>query len=135
MVVIKFATYTNRCPFSKNIIHPTNKICLFNLEQFEAFKKIINKVLPTLLPEELIDLIIEKTGYEKLIHSFGLINYTYWTEKLPLSNKIIKKNKNKTDLIIEFAKLTGFSDEETEETDISSDEESVSQETEETDSE
>ena len=132
MVVIKFATYTNRCPFSKNIIHPTNKICLFNQEQFEAFKKMINKVLPALLPEELIDLIIEKTGYEKLIHSFGLINYTHWTEKHPLSNKIIKKNKNKTDLIIEFAKLTSFSDEETDETDQTEDEDEEEDESEET---
>ena len=40
---------------SKNIIHPTNKICLFNQEQFQAFKKLIKQALST-LPEELVDL-------------------------------------------------------------------------------
>ena len=117
MVVIKFATYSNRCPFSKNIIHPTNKICLFNEQQFEAFKQIISKALPAQLPEELIDLIIEKTGYQKLLHRFGLIKYTHWTANARL---LPKNRKNKTNLIIEFAKLTGFSDEETDETDSES---------------
>jgi hypothetical protein len=117
MVVIKFATYSNRCPFSKSLIHPTNKICLFNEEQFEAFKKMINKTLPSILPQELIDLIIEKTGYKKLLHRFGLIKYTHWTANARLKPK---NRKNKTDLIIEFAKLTGFSDEETDETESES---------------
>lgn len=81
MVVIKFATYTNRCPFSKKLIKPTNKICLFNQEQFVAFKRIINEKLILFLPLEIIDLIIEKTGYEKLLGRFGLVKVSHWTVK------------------------------------------------------
>jgi hypothetical protein len=136
MVVIKFATYTNRCPFSKNIIHPTNKICLFNPEQFEAFKKLIQQALST-LPEELVDLIIEKTGYKKLQHQFGLIKYTHWTTKyIPKRNIKINRKKEREKEIIEFAKLTAIINEsvETDETDTDDDYEEVSEETEETDS-
>ena len=81
MVVIKSATYQTRCPFSKNLIKPNNKICLFTEEQFTAFKKIINKELLILFPEEIISLIIEKTNYEKLIGRFGHENVTHWTAK------------------------------------------------------
>jgi hypothetical protein len=42
MVVIKNATYISRCPFSKTLIKQTNRICLFNKVQFDAFKN--NKV-------------------------------------------------------------------------------------------
>jgi len=104
MVVIKFATYTTRCPFSKILIKPTNKICLFTEKEFDAFKKIINDELQKFLPQELIDLIIEKTGYIKLIHSFGLINYTYWTTKRITPEKKFRNrniNRNKKNYIIE----------------------------------
>lgn len=81
MVVIKFATYTTRCPFTTALIKPTNRICLFNDEQFEAFKRIINEELIKFFPLEIIDLIIEKTKYEKLIGSFGHANVSHWTRK------------------------------------------------------
>ena len=81
MVVIKSATYQTRCPFSKNLIKPNNKICLFTEEQFTAFKRILNKELLILFPEEIISLIIEKTNYEKLIGRFGHENVTHWTAK------------------------------------------------------
>jgi hypothetical protein len=85
MVVIKFATYITRCPFSKKLIKPTNKICLFNKEQYDAFKIFINEILKQYLPLEIIDIILERTGYKKLIGRFGFDRYTHWTIK---SNKV-----------------------------------------------
>ena len=87
MVVIKFATYTTRCPFSKGLIQPRNKICLFNEEQFEAFKKIVNEELYKFLPQDLITLIIEITGYEKLLGRFGHANVSHWTVKYTTSGR------------------------------------------------
>jgi hypothetical protein len=79
MVVIKIANYSVRCPFTKTIIRPKNIICLFNQEQFNAFKKNIYKELNR-LPDEIISIIIEKTGYQKLIGRFGHESVTHWTE-------------------------------------------------------
>ena len=79
MVVIKIANYSVRCPFTKTIIRPKNIICLFNQEQFNAFEKTIYKVLNR-LPDEIISIIIEKTGYQKLIGRFGHESVTHWTK-------------------------------------------------------
>lgn len=79
MVVIKIANYSVRCPFTKTIIRPKNKICLFNQEQFNAFEKNIYKELNR-LPDEMISIIIEKTGYKRLIGRFGHESVTHWTE-------------------------------------------------------
>lgn len=87
MVVLKYATYTTRCPFSTTLIHPRNKICLFNTEQFEAFKRIVNEELIKFLPFEIIDLIIEKTGYEKFLGRFGHASVSHWTVKYTTSGR------------------------------------------------
>ena len=78
MVVIKLATYTTRCPFTNKLIRPSNIICLFNKEQFDAFEKFVNKLL-FILPQDIIDIIIEKTRYKRLIGRFGFVKYTHWT--------------------------------------------------------
>ena len=84
MVVLKIASDITRCPFSKKLIKPNDKICLFNQEQFNAFSKIINEQLQLILlisiPIELIDLIIEKTRYEKFIGRFGHVDFAHWTK-------------------------------------------------------
>lgn len=87
MVVIKIANYSVRCPFTKTIIRPKNIICLFNQEQFNAFEKNIYKVLNR-LPDEIISIIIEKTGYQKLIGRFGHESVTHWTKST------IRKERN-----------------------------------------
>ncbi len=87
MVVIKSASYQTRCPFSKTLIKPKNKICLFNDEQFAAFTRIITEELTKLFPEEIIDIIIEKTGYKKLIGRFGHENISHWTKKQTSCNR------------------------------------------------
>jgi hypothetical protein len=124
MVVIKFATYTTRCPFSMALIKPSNQICLFNEEQFEAFKRIINEELIKFFPLEIIDLIIEKTKYKKLIGSFGHANVSHWTRKNNQSlhynfDRVLKLEKEKFDEIEEcewmnmsFGNETDESDEE-----------------------
>jgi len=81
MVVIKIAESKTRCPFSKTFIKSQNRICLFSIDQFNAFKKIINEELNHLFPEDIINIIIEKTGYQKLIGRFGHENLTYWSKK------------------------------------------------------
>ena len=80
MVVIKIAESKTRCPFSKTFIKSQNRICLFSIDQFNAFKKIINEELNHLFPEDIINIIIEKTGYQKLIGRFGHENLTYWSK-------------------------------------------------------
>ena len=87
MVVLKHATYTTRCPFSKTLIKPTNKICLFNEEQMNAFEKIVNEQFINRLPKEIIKLIVEKTGYNKLIGQFGHAALTHWTIKYTKSGR------------------------------------------------
>ena len=67
MVVIKSATYRTRCPFSKKLIYPQNKICLFSFEQFVAFKKAVSDEFIDRIRTDLITLIIEKTGYDTVI--------------------------------------------------------------------
>ena len=100
MVVIKYATYFQICPFTRTLISPKNRICLFNEEQLEAFKKIVGKALPSLFPE-LIDIIIEKTKYPTLLHLFGHADYTHWSKKYKAKDNLYSQN-----YIIEFAKLT-----------------------------
>ena len=87
MVVIKFATYTTRCPFSTTLIHPRNKICLFNKEQFDAFKRIVNEELYKFFPQDLITLIIQKTRYETFLGRFGHANVSHWTVKYTTSGR------------------------------------------------
>ena len=67
--------------FSKTLIKPKNIICLFSEDQFIAFKKIINEELIKIFPLEIIDIIIEKTQYKKLIGRFGHEMITNWRKK------------------------------------------------------
>ena len=78
MVLIQITTYTRICPFSKSLIKPPNFTCIFNEKQFIAFKKVIYKQFP-ILPNDIIDLIIKKTGYEKLLNKVGHEKFTHWT--------------------------------------------------------
>ena len=97
MVVIKVASYKRYCPFSKRLIKPTNIICLFNQKQFDAFNnkviEILHQYLLSLslslqLPLEIVNYIIEQTGYKKYINQFGHSNITHWTAKHPNKNTL-----------------------------------------------
>jgi len=88
MVVIREATYITRCVFSKELIKPHNKICLFNKQQYDAFEKIIYEVLDSRLPGEIIQLIIQSTNYQNCIGRFGHEKITHWTAKTTKSGRI-----------------------------------------------
>ena len=78
MVIIKTSTYITRCPFSKQLIRPPSIICLFNERQFDIFKQILYTQL-NYLPNDIIDIIIEKTGYKHLLHRFGHEKFAHWS--------------------------------------------------------
>ena len=79
MVVIREATYTTRCMFSRKLIKPNNRICLFSKQQYEAFENIIYEIFDSRLPTELIDLVIQSTNYRNYIGRFGHEKVTHWT--------------------------------------------------------
>ena len=87
MAVLKSCTYTTRCPFSKKLIKPSQIICLFNEKQFNAFKVLIYEKLK-FLPNDIIELIIKKTGYEKLVYDFGHEKFAHWTIESNTESKI-----------------------------------------------
>ncbi len=103
MVIIREATYTTRCMFSRKLIKPNNRICLFNKQQYEAFENIIYGVLDSRLPTELIDLVIQSTNYKKYIGRFGHEKVTHWSApttqsgretQLSLKSKKVNKFNN-----------------------------------------
>jgi hypothetical protein len=94
MVVIKLANYRDFCPFTKTPIRHNSIICLFNKKQYEVFIKTIKELLNR-LPDDLIDLIIEKTKYKKYIGRFGHHSYTHWSS--PSTSYIRKKAFNTSD--------------------------------------
>ena len=81
MVIIIKAIQVKKCPFSKKLIKYKDLICQFDNKQFSAFKKIINNILNIFFPKDIIELIIEKTRYEKLLYKFGLVDYTLWINR------------------------------------------------------
>lgn len=83
MVLIKKAVYSRRCPFSKQIIKPSNMICLFNIAQYKAFEKEIKLILINRIPQELIEIIIKLTNYKNLIGQLGHQGITNWLGKIP----------------------------------------------------
>ena len=131
MVVIKIANYSVRCPFTKTIIRPKNKICLFNQEQFNAFEKNIYKELNR-LPDEIISIIIQKTGYQKLIGRFGHESVTHWTQAKIRKQSNYKSSDNKlsddesSDNKLSDNKLSDDDEETSDDDDESSDDEESS---------
>ena len=99
-MVIQISTYTRICPFSNSLIRPSNFVCVFNKQQLNAFKKLIHQQL-SILPSDIIELIIKKTEYEKLLYMIGHEKYVHWsvyTKKDYIVRKIIYFNfKNITD--------------------------------------
>ena len=83
MVLIKKAVYTRRCLFSKQLIKPSNIVCLFNIAQYKAFEKEIKIILINRIPQELIEIIIRFTNYKNLIGQFGHQDITNWIGKIP----------------------------------------------------
>ena len=92
MTVVKNASYTKMCPFSKTLIKPTNLICLFNEKQFYKFNIFIIKILNNIIPIELIKLIINMTKYENFIGKFGHFKFVQWNINYKIKKYINKQN-------------------------------------------
>jgi len=117
MVIIKYSNYIQKCPFTKKVISKNIKICLFNEKQFMEFKNIILNLFESILPIEVIEIIIEKTGYKKLIGRFGKEEVTNWkkntyknnTLNIDLKKKIFKEENFENDYSYE-SEITTDSD-------------------------
>ena len=90
MVIIKTANDFMRCPFSKQIIKPETLICLFNMNQYILFKKQIYYIL-SVLPDDIIEIIIKKINYLNYINRFGKEKFTNWMNNLNNKNYKYKK--------------------------------------------
>ncbi len=92
MSIIQYSDNIIRCPFSKEIIKSNRLICLFNMKQYNSFRKEIYTLL-SVLPDEIIELIIKKTNYLKYINRFGKEKYSNWAKLFDKKNKYtIQKN-------------------------------------------
>lgn len=78
-MAIQISNSTRICPFSKSLIKPHNLVWAFSMAEFIAFKKLLYQHL-SILPPDIIDLIIKKTGYNKLLHRIGHEKYARWTK-------------------------------------------------------
>ena len=76
---IQMSNSTRMCPFSKSLIKPHNLVWAFSMAEFIAFKKLLYQHL-SILSLDIIDLIIKKTGYNKLLHRIGHEKYARWTK-------------------------------------------------------
>lgn len=86
-IVYRKTLYRSRCQFSKQIIQTNTNIIQFTQEQYNYFIENIKRIFSR-LPDDIIDLIIKKTNYEKYINHWGLIEYVNW---LPKSIKLINR--------------------------------------------
>jgi len=74
LIVIRTAQRKTLCQFSKKIIQPDTLLTLFTQQQYNNFKIKINQYLSP-LPEDIVDIIINKTNYEYYINQWGIIAY------------------------------------------------------------
>ena len=78
-IVVRMAQRKSLCQFSRKIIQPDTLLTLFTVEQYNYFKSKIKQHLST-LPEELVDIIIDKTNYKYYINQWGILEYVDWME-------------------------------------------------------
>ena len=62
---------------------------MFNKQQLNAFKKLIYQQL-SILPSDIIELIIKKTEYEKLLYMIGHEKYVHWSRYTQNEYKVRK---------------------------------------------
>lgn len=78
-IVVRMAQRKSLCQFSKKLIYPDTLLTLFTEDQYNNFKIKIKEHL-SYLPEEIIDIIIEKTNYKCYINQWGILDYVDWIE-------------------------------------------------------
>ena len=86
-IALRNSRYRTKCQFSKQIIEKGSCICLFNQTQYNNFEIVIkNCYCFSILPDDIVNIIIKKTNYEKYINHWGLIKYVNWSENFELNN-------------------------------------------------
>ena len=78
-IVVRMAQRKSQCQFSKKIIQPDTLLTLFTEDQYNYFKTRIKQHLSG-LPEEIADIIIDKTNYKYYINQWGILEYVDWME-------------------------------------------------------
>lgn len=76
-IVVRTAQKRSLCQFSKQIIYNDTLLSLFTEEQYNNFVLKIKQHLSS-LPEEIIDIIIDKTNYKYYINQWGILKYVDW---------------------------------------------------------
>ena len=78
-IVVRMAQRKSLCQFSKKIIEPDTMLTLFTQDQYNSYKMKIKQFLSG-LPEEIVEIIIEKTNYKYYINQWGILDYVDWLE-------------------------------------------------------
>ena len=78
-IVVRVAQRKSLCQFSKKIIQPDTMLTLFTEDQYNSYKTKIKQFLSG-LPEEVVEIIIEKTNYKHYINQWGILDYVDWAE-------------------------------------------------------
>ena len=90
IIAIRKSKYRTKCQFSKMIIEKGSYICLFNQIQYNNFENVIkNCYYFSILPCDIISIIIKKTNYEKYINHWGLTNYVNWCDNSYLNKNLL----------------------------------------------
>ena len=93
-IALRISRYRIRCQFSKLIIEKGARIYLFDQTQYNNFENVIkNCYYFSILPDDIINIIIKKTNYEKYINHWGLIKYVNWSENLDLNDDLSSESE------------------------------------------
>ena len=76
-ILVKLAQYQKLCQFSKKHVEPGSILTLFTEKQYKRYREKV-RIYLSKLPEEIIDLIILKTGYHTYINQWGILEYVDW---------------------------------------------------------
>lgn len=90
-IKLRKSIYRTRCQFSKKTIYPDNYIAYFDKKQYKYFNKTIYEILNPFLPDEIINIIIEKTNYKKYINHWGLVLYVDWIQNTYFESRLSSK--------------------------------------------
>lgn len=76
-IVVRSAQKRSLCQFSKQIIYNDTLLTLFTEDQYNSFVLKIKDIL-SILPDEILDIIIDKTNYKYYINQWGILKYVDW---------------------------------------------------------
>lgn len=77
IILIRKAQKTSLCQFSKQKIIAGELLMLFTEYQYNNYISKIKQYL-SFIPDEIINIIIEKTHYKNYINQWGILKYVDW---------------------------------------------------------